>query len=586
MFGTASIGRAGCNARMDAAHLTRAHLAALRAWLQGLTIEAIAGRYLASDDDEILDARLAHRQILEIRDALMVRAHQHNRPDLAAVLEKPPRHSDKGMSRASTALGELEMLGAPRPAPAHAVGLWFAPTLARRLRAAGIATVGALQHRYRERGAGWWRQIPKVGAVAAATLERWLSAHAPAPARGDCTVIDAATAMIVLEAGPPAAPPLEKMVLPKHLDGSAGTNRAPAEHCNIDARHDLEAVHSWLALWPDSKETWRAYRREAERFLAWCVFERGKALSSANIDDCQAYRAWLADPQPAKRWVGPSLPRDRSGWRAFRGPLKGNSLVYAQKVLGALCTWLVGSGYLRFNPWTGVPRRKKTGPRLQIQKAVPQEQWEAFHAWIKARSLSDAQTRTAYAAVQLLRDSGMRCAEAATAERAKLLQLSGNDGLWGELDIVGKGDKPRAVPISAETYRALVEHWRDRGVEDQEDGPLLAPLQRPPTPQSEGKTAHDGYSARGLRHLVTRAFDAYAAELRATNPQAAANAIRVRPHALRHTFGTHSIESGIDLDVVQAYLGHADSSTTSIYTRASERRRQSQIGRLYERGEE
>jgi site-specific recombinase XerD len=91
---------------------------------------------------------------------------------------------------------------------------------------------------------------------------------------------------------------------------------------------------------------------------------------------------------------------------------------------------------------------------------------------------------------------------------------------------------------------------------------------------------------RGLRQVVAKAFDAWLKDLAIVAPQAAQNAIKVRPHALRHAFGTHGIDSGVELDVVQSYLGHASAAMTAIYTRASERRRQSQIGRLYGHREE
>lgn len=562
--------------------ITRVHLAALRAWLQGVPVEVIAGRFLAVDDD-VPDARLAHRLILQIRDALIVRAQQHGRADLASRIASPPRGSDKGMSRASAALADLESLGTPRANPSHAIELWFAPALARRLRAAGLATVGQLHRRQRERGAGWWRQLPRVGRTAAATLEAWLSRYAILQGDGPLTldVGAAGAAIVLLTPDAPTIPPLERMRLPAQLDGHAGANRAPHEFCAIGATHDLEAIGSWLDLWRSSPETFRAYRREAERFLAWCITARFKALSSIDTDDCRMYRDWLLEPTPAARWMGPALPRDRAGWRPFVRPLSRDSRVYAETVLSALYAWLVGRGYLRGNPWTGLPRQKKTKRQLQIQKAVPTEQWLSFVAWLATRSAHDAQLRAAYAAVRLLRDSGMRCAEAARAQRAQLQALADVPGLWGELDIVGKGEIPRAVPIGADTYRVLRAHWQDRGIEDAAGGPLLAPLVRPRTPRAQTKTAADGYSVRGLRGLIARAYDAWLEELKETHPAAAAAAIKIRPHALRHTFGTHGIASGIDADVIQAYLGHADLATTAIYTRASERRRQGQIGRLF-----
>jgi integrase/recombinase XerC len=559
---------------MTADCFTRNDFAALRAWLQGVPVDVIAGRYFVNEDDEIPDARVAHRKILAVRDALMIRAQQHNCADLATLLEKPPRHSDSGMSRATRALGELEALGVPRPSPSHPVHLWFAPILARRLRAGNVHTVAELIKLSTDRGSGWWRGIPRVGVIAAGTLERWIEAHCHALKEDDRPVA-------VLNLDIRAVPTFEKMQLPAQLNGNLGSNRGERGYCAIDALDDHQAVHSWLSLWPASSETYRAYRREAERFLAWCIVERGKAFSSATTDDCVAYRDWLSNPEPSHRWIGPRVARNRPGWRPFVGPLSKRSRDHAETIVSALCSWLVGRGYLRGNPWDGVPRAPATRTRMQIEKAVPLEQWQTFSAWLNVRSTSDAATRTAFAAIQLLRDSGMRCQEAAQAQRENLRSLNTTSALWGELEITGKGGFDRVVPISRACHAALAAHWKDRG-EEVSSGPLLAPLCRPNTPRSLAKTSADGYSVRGLRQIIARAYDTWLAELMDENPDAARSAKRVRPHALRHTFGIHAVEGNTPLDVIQAVLGHASSSTTAIYTRSGERRRRTEMARFYE----
>jgi site-specific recombinase XerD len=540
--------------------LPRARLTALRAWLQGVPIDVIAARYLDDEDGEIPDARVAHRMILAMRDMMMQRAEQHGRPEIAALFVRPPRHSDVGMSRAGAGLGEIEALGIPEPQPGHGVQLWFAPVLARRLRAAQILTIGEVHSRIRERGPGWWRQIPKIGAKAARTLETWCAAI-PAPA----------TDIVLPE-------PLERQRYSADLDGQGGLNRGT--DCDLAASDDLEAIQTWLTLW-SSPETARAYRREAERFRAWCVHERGKPLSSAMVEDVQAYRLFLADPQPADRWIGPALPRDRAGWRPFVGPLTQRSALYAEKALRSLFTWLCKRGYLRRNPCTALPRQVKQRRKIQIQKALSPDNWSAFTGWLANQALDQAHMRVVRAAVILLRDSGMRCSEAAGARRDQLRRVVDADvhGLWGELDVMGKGGFERAVPISVEAYEALKAHWADRADSEELGGPLIAPLTRPATPRAAAKSISDGYSTRGLRQLVSKAYERFVAELPV---EAAANVQpRIAPHALRHTFGTHAVDSGVDLDVIQAWLGHADPATTTLYTRPGEQRRRQQIDKLF-----
>ena len=57
--------------------------------------------------------------------------------------------------------------------------------------------------------------------------------------------------------------------------------------------------------------------------------------------------------------------------------------------------------------------------------------------------------------------------------------------------------------------------------------------------------------------------------------------IRVRAHALRHTFGVHSTAAEIPLDVTQQILGHASIATTTIYVQGDRKRRLREIGKLY-----
>ncbi|PMX90905.1 integrase, partial [Pseudomonas sp. GW460-13] len=71
----------------------------------------------------------------------------------------------------------------------------------------------------------------------------------------------------------------------------------------IAAADDLAAVTAWLARYADSAATLSTYRREAERLLLWAVLQLGKPLSSLTHEDLLTYERFLADPQPAARWV-------------------------------------------------------------------------------------------------------------------------------------------------------------------------------------------------------------------------------------------------------------------------------------------
>jgi integrase/recombinase XerD len=122
----------------------------------------------------------------------------------------------------------------------------------------------------------------------------------------------------------------------------------------------------------------------------------------------------------------------------------------------------------------------------------------------------------------------------------------------------GKGNKERIVPVgapAAEATRAYLAGARDR---------LL-----------RGRRSRDLFVTPRGRRLTRQGFG----KLLGRHARAAGISRRVSPHKLRHAFATHLLEGGADLRAVQAMLGHADVSTTQIYTHVD----RTQVRRLHER---
>lgn len=582
---------------------TRAQYAALRAWLQGMPVEFIAGRWLATDPDDVLEPRAALALLHSLRDALVQRARQHGRDDLAEAASLPGR-SGKGMDRAIEAVRELEKLAKPAPQPEHGVGLWLAAPLARRLQAANILTLGELTALCNQRGSAWWRRVPRVGPLAAARVVRVLERYSASlgPLSAHVTGIPPAGPLAPTQLGVDGgtALPLEAMRLPRELDGSKGLNRAPLDRCMIGARDDYQAIQTWLSLWPTESQTYRAYRKEAERFLGWIIIERGRAFADALTDDCIAYRAFLADPQPAARWCGPRAAREiqvagtsmhNPAWRPFLGPLAPRSRAFSETVLNSLCAWLVDRRYLAANPWAGVPLQRVAKPSMHVEKAIAMPVWEVMSSWLDAEAFASARGRLLRAAVLLLRETGMRCDEAARAVRMNLVPLANTSqggklqAVWGELNIVGKGGRERFVPISQRLRGALEEHWADLANADSplSDDHLIAPLVVPNTPRARAKAneGRQGYSARGLRQLIEETSDRFLSHISSESPELLAEMTRIYPHAFRHAFGAHGLAAGMGINVVQGYLGHASIATTTLYSTADRDRRLYDVEKFY-----
>lgn len=123
----------------------------------------------------------------------------------------------------------------------------------------------------------------------------------------------------------------------------------------------------------------------------------------------------------------------------------------------------------------------------------------------------------------------------------------------------GKGSKERMVPLSAPAREALADWLRLRDAT--EDAARLSRRQ-PPSRFLFPSSAQEGHLTRQMFHGLVKDI-AVAAGI---------SPARVTPHVLRHAFATHLLAGGADLRVIQMLLGHADLSTTEIYTHVLDER--------------
>ena len=69
-----------------------------------------------------------------------------------------------------------------------------------------------------------------------------------------------------------------------------------SEYCQIKAQNDLEAVNCWLEHHRFNENTYKAYYKEAKRFLTWCLYERGAALGELKVQDFERFIQFLKNP--------------------------------------------------------------------------------------------------------------------------------------------------------------------------------------------------------------------------------------------------------------------------------------------------
>lgn len=553
-------------------------ITALRARLQGVAAIDAVKRYAP----ERMKRGGSARQVLqEIRADLVRYASVRGRVDLAQAITESATKGIKGLPTLDRALTLLQGLPPAPPQIGDEIERWLAPRVAQALRSAGIRTLAELTLRV-PRSVAWWRGVPGMGRQSAKSVETFFAANPELTARARALVARDDAGEIR---------PLELQRAREDLDGSHGRNRAPPNTCVLAADNDLAAIHAWLQL-HEAPATLRAYRKEAERVLLWAVVQLGKPLSSLTTEDAIAYRAFLRDPKPRARWVGPHRPRSAPDWRPFtprvapRGKqgnesmLCAESVAYGLNVVNNLFRWLIDQRYLLANPFSGVKVASADRKRiLDTSHAFTEAEWllartiandlERKYGWeeaasARARFLLDFSYATGLRAGELI---GLR-----------LKQIAPEEGAWW-IHVVGKGNKRGRVTLPPLGLTALERYLDQRGLSVDPQRwtttmPLVATL--------EGEA---GISSARLWAIIKRAFRTIATAARNLTPPQEALAEKLEaasPHWMRHTHARHALARGADLLTVRDNLRHASIATTSIYLQAEDAKRSVQMAQAFD----
>ena len=278
--------------------------------------------------------------------------------------------------------------------------------------------------------------------------------------------------------------------------------------------HDPE-VEGFLALLGASRaaRTVEAYRRD----LTALADHLGKPVARASLEELEQYTASLRADGLAATTIARRTAAARSFFRH-------------QQLLGARNDNPAAAVKLPRRP-KGLPKTLSPGEAERLIDAAKGTQ---------PRNLRDQ------ALVELLYGAGLRVSEAVGLEK------SGVDLDDRFVRVTGKGDKERVVPIGRPAVES-VRRYLSRG------RPFLDRRHRPEL----FLNARGGGLTRAGAFLILRRL----AEAAGLDPA------RVHPHILRHSFATHLLEGGADLRSVQEMLGHADLSTTELYTHVSDTRR-------------
>ena len=290
-----------------------------------------------------------------------------------------------------------------------------------------------------------------------------------------------------------------------------------------------ESVSQWLSTLTTqhrySRHTVMAYERDLGLLVS---FAGAKPLVSLSNGEIRQYLAKLH----AQGYQPRSLSRILAAWRGF-------------------FHWLAMSESLPANPAKDVraPKRARSLP-----KALSVDQAQALLEAPVMQSRDDGVARRDKAMIELFYSSGLRLSELVSLDIAYTHQDGHTSSGWinlqeQEVHVTGKGGKQRSVPVGVQALKA-VQDWMEV---------RTSWLAAQPSASDQAALF---LGTRGKR-ISPRVIQLQLARL----AMLAGLPTHVHPHVLRHSFASHVLQSAQDLRAVQEMLGHANISTTQLYTR-------------------
>ena len=317
------------------------------------------------------------------------------------------------------------------------------------------------------------------------------------------------------------------------MAGKAKTSAKTSDAALVELFLDMLAAERGAA-----RNTLAAYSRDLAD-LRSALAKRGRGLTNATSDDLRAYLSSLS----RRGLAAASAARRLSSLRQFY-------------------RFLCAEGRRADDPSAAIagPKRGRALPKV-LAVAEVERLLVAAHACASEvdQPLRDQLRATRLAClIEVLYATGLRVAELVA------LPASAAAAHAGMLTVRGKGNKERMVPLNDAAIAAMQRYVALRSAVSAPPSKWLFP------------------SFRDVGHLTRQYF---ARELKKLAVAVGLPARRVSPHVIRHAFASHLLHNGADLRVVQTLLGHADISTTQIYTHVLEQRLKSLVRDLHPLGD-
>ena len=279
-----------------------------------------------------------------------------------------------------------------------------------------------------------------------------------------------------------------------------------------------------------SPNTGKNYTRFLEQFFAWLKKNNLENLGPEELteDHIWRYRVWLS-----------RLPnRTRKTSQGLHTSTQSRYLIALRGLLG----------YFHEKGIPCLPTEKIKLPKERRERQVKFLQLEQLEALLTAPNEKNQTGLRDRAILETLFSTGLRVAELVALDRKHLAGAKGKNNF--EMSIISKGNYPRTVYFSE---RAL--YWVKKYLETRNDvDPALFLRLKGPSDNSLR------LSVRGIELLVQKYAKLSGIPVLAT------------PHTLRHSFATDLLNNGVDIRIVQEFLGHRHIGTTQVYTHVTSKR--------------
>jgi integrase/recombinase XerD len=312
--------------------------------------------------------------------------------------------------------------------------------------------------------------------------------------------------------------------------------------------------------------TARASRHSDERLIA-LYLDMLAAERGAGNNTLAAYGRDLADFSAYLKDAGSSVVKaGTKELRAYLGELSRRGLRVATvarrlSAVRQLYRFLYAEGQRADDPAAVLegPKRERTLPKTLTLAEVGHLLRVAGKSAAAAPLPARLRAARLNCLVEMLYATGLRVSELVALPLSAARQDAQQDARV--IVVRGKGNKERLVPLNDAAKRAMADYLA-----------LLSQSER----EARSKWLFPSFGESG--HLTRQHL---ARELKTLAAAAGLRAAQVSPHVLRHAFASHLLHNGADLRVVQTLLGHADISTTQIYTHVLEERLKSLVRDLH-----